>query len=53
LAVDGIDGGSCEFLFLLSSCCFVGYELVAIFMSGSVQFGVVFLTDELCVVWSD
>jgi hypothetical protein len=37
----------CVFLFF-----FAGYELVGIFMNGSVQSGVNLLMGELCVAWS-
>jgi hypothetical protein len=40
-----------SFVFVLSSF-FPGYELVAIFMSGGVLFGVALLMGEFCVVWS-
>jgi len=40
-----------SFVFVLSSS-FPGYELVAIFMSGGVLFGVALLMGEFCVVWS-
>jgi hypothetical protein len=52
LAIDGDQWWVLWVFIFVLSCSFASYELVVIFMSGGIQYGVALLMGELCVVWN-